>query len=174
MKHFSIKSIFAICTTLLLLGCTTTQTTTEKHSQTRYQSVNEKEATLVQKGKQKNYCIICGMDLKIFYKTSHTAETKNKTKKQYCSLHCVVHDNEINKTDLLNLKVVDTNTLKLIPANSAFYVVGSSKPATMSSTSKYAFSKKADAKKFSKQFGGKVKNFYNTYTIAMKDFSHKD
>ena len=170
MKQFSIKSIFAISTTLLLLGCASNQTTTAKYSNIRYQSVTAKEATLVQKGKQKNSCIICGMDLKTFYKTSYSAETKNRTKKQYCSLHCVVHDNEINKTDLLNLKAVDISTLKLIPANSAYFVVGSSKPATMSRVSKYAFAKKADAKKFSKKFGGKVMNFYDTYSVSMKDF----
>ena len=109
------------------------------------------------------------MHLQTFYKTNHAAETKTGTKKQYCSLHCVVHDNEINKTDLLNLKVVDTHSLKFIPASKAFYVVGSSKPGTMSRTSKYAFAKKSQAEAFAKKFGGKIMNLHDTYTESMKD-----
>jgi nitrous oxide reductase accessory protein NosL len=70
----------------------------------------------------------------------------------------------------LNLKVVDTNSLKFIPADRAYYVVGSSKPATMSKTSKYAFAKKSDAQAFVKKYGGKIMKFYDAYDIAIKDF----
>lgn len=52
----------------------------------------------------------------------------------------------------------------------AYYVVGSSKPATMSRTSKYAFSSQTKAKAFAKEFGGKVMSFDDTYSVAMKDF----
>ena len=162
----SIKFILGIVTTLLFLGQTNSVATS---SQARFQTVSAKQAILVQKGKNKNSCVICGMNLQTFYKTSHAAETKKGTKRQYCSLHCVVHDNEINKTDLVNLKVVDTNSLKLISVYKAFYVVGSSKPATMSRTSKYAFSKKSKAKAFAKKFGVKILNFNDTYTESMKD-----
>jgi len=159
-------SIFAV---FLFVGCTDSSTATPKSSKARFQTVPAKQTTLIQKGKDKESCVICGMNLPTFYKTNHAAETKTGTKKQYCSLHCVVHDNEINKTDLLNLKVVDTNSLKFIRADKAFYVVGSSKPGTMSRTSKYAFAKKSEAEAFSKKFGGKIMNFYDTYTVSMKD-----
>ncbi len=172
MKKFILISALAVSTSLLFVGCSNSSATaTPKHSKTRYQSVPAKDAILVQKGEHRESCIICNMDLKTFYRTSHAAETKKGTKKQYCSIHCVVKDNEINKTDLKNLKVVDNKSLKLISAHKAFYVVGSSKPATMSRTSKYAFAKKSDANNFSKKFGGKVMNFYDTYTVAMKDFN---
>jgi len=154
---------------LLFLGCSETSSPSPKSSKTRFQTVLASKAKLVQKGANKESCVICGMNLVEFYKTSYTAESKNRTKRQYCSLHCVVEDNEINKTDLLNVKVVDTDTLRHISAQNAFYVVGSSKAGTMTRTSKYAFASKAKAKAFAKKFGGKVMNFHDTYDVAMKD-----
>ncbi len=56
--------------------------------------------------------------------------------------------------------MVDNTTLKFIDVIKAWYVFGSSKPGTMSMTSKYAFGNKADAEKFAKEFGGKVMTFY--------------
>ena len=164
MKHITLLSTLII--SLLFIGATNS---IAKSSEVRFQTVSAKQAKLVQKGKNKKSCVICGMNLQTFYKTSHAAETKKGTKRQYCSLHCVVHDNEINKTDLVNLKVVDTNSLKFISVYKAFYVVGSSKPATMSRTSKYAFAKKSKANAFAKKFGGKIMNFNDTYTKSMKD-----
>lgn len=165
----SIILLAGIFAALLFVGCAGSSTASPKSSEVRFQTVPAEKAILVQKGKNRESCVICGMHLPTFYKTSHAAETTTGTKRQYCSLHCVVKDNEINKTDLVNLKVVDTNSLKLIYAYKAFYVVGSSKPGTMSPTSKYAFAKKAEAEAFAKKFGGKVMNFNDTYTVSMKD-----
>jgi nitrous oxide reductase accessory protein NosL len=69
--------------------------------------------------------------------------------------------------------VVDAKTLCFIPALSAYYVVGSNKPATMSKTSKYAFAKKSDAQAFAKAYGGKVMKFYDAYKVATKDFTRR-
>jgi len=142
----SITLLASIFAALLFVGCADSSTATPKSSKARFQTVPAGKAILVQ-----------------------TAETKTGTKRQYCSLHCVVHDNEINKTDLVNVKVVDTNSLKFISVYKAFYVVGSSKPGTMTRTSKYAFAKKSEAEAFSKKFGGKVMNFNDTYTVSIKD-----
>jgi len=155
---------------LLLSGC---GNPSPKHMGKRFQSVPENKAKIIQKGEHKESCAICGMHLATFYKTNHAATLKDGSKRQYCSLHCVVHDNEINKTDLINLKVVDAKTLKFIPALNAYYVVGSNKPATMSKTSKYAFAKKSDAQAFAKANGGKVMKFYEAYDIATKDFRRR-
>ncbi len=163
-------SLLAISTLLLFAGCTNDSSATPKSSKAYFQTVSSKQAILTQKGTHKESCIVCGMNLTKYYKTSHAAVTKSGENRQYCSIHCVVEDNEINKTDLQNLKVVDTNTLKLISVYKAFYVVGSSKAGTMSRTSKYAFSTKSQADAFAKKFGGKVMNFNDTYTVAMKDF----
>lgn len=161
-------------TALLLTACAKEAASSKQmsFSKVRFQSVPAKEAVLQQSGENKTSCAICGMHLPTFYKTNHAADTKTGVK-QYCSLHCVVKDNEINKTDLSNLRVVDTNSLKFIPALYAFYVVGSKKPGTMSRVSKYAFSSKKAAEKFALENGGKVMGFYDAYDVAKKDFLSK-
>jgi nitrous oxide reductase accessory protein NosL len=169
------KTIYYILTFSLVLffmnGCAKDSLQT-KQNRVMFQSVPVDKAIIMQKGKDAQSCAICGMNLPKFYKTNHVATTKNGLK-QYCSLHCLVHDNEINKTDLSNVKVVDTNTLQFIDAMNAYYVVGSSKPATMSKTSKYAFATKEAAEKFAKANGGKVMKFYDAYDIAIKDFTKR-
>ncbi|MEN8303300.1 MAG: nitrous oxide reductase accessory protein NosL [Campylobacterota bacterium] len=134
-----------------------------------FQSVNPNEATLVQTNKSKKFCPICGMTLPMFYKTNHSA-IHEEAAKQYCSIHCVVEDKEINKSNLKSIKVVDVSSLKFIPANSAIYVVGSKKKGTMSTVSKYAFANKSDAEKFAKANGGKLMSYSEAYTEAKKDF----
>lgn len=160
-------------TALLISGCAKNTTAIKSETnKTRFQSVPAERATILQTGKEKTSCAICGMHLPTFYKTNHAADTKHGTR-QYCSLHCVVHDNELNKTDLQNLRVVDTNSLKFVSAMDAFYVVGSSQPGTMSRVSKYAFAHKAEAEAFAKTFGGKIMPFYDAYDISTKDFTKK-
>ena len=134
-----------------------------------FQTVSPAEATLVQTNKTKKFCPICGMTLPMFYKTNHSAAHKDNVK-QYCSIHCVVEDTEINKSDLKDIKVVDVTSLKFIAADSATYVVGSKKKGTMSMVSKYAFANKSDAAKFAKEFGGKAMSFNEAYVEAKKDF----
>ncbi len=131
----------------------------------RFQSVDANKTTILQTGRYKDSCAICGMHLPTFYKTSHLADTKDGPR-QYCSLHCVVADASMFE----NLQVVDINSLKYILVTKAFYVVGSKKPATMSRVSKYAFKTKQDADKFAKEFGGVVMDFDGAYSEAKKDF----
>lgn len=89
------------------------------------------KAQILQKGEQ-NYCPVCGMTLNHFYKTNHAAVDHAGHDKQYCSIHCAVEDNEINKNKLSNFKVVDNDTLKFIDSQKAYFVAGSSQPGTMS------------------------------------------
>jgi len=169
----SIRLLGLACATLLFLGCADDVAMVKSDiNKVRFQTVPTEQAILLQTGKEKDSCAICGMHLPTFYKTNHVADTKEGTK-QYCSIHCVVYDNEINKTDLTNLRVVDTNSLKMISALEAYYVVGSSKKGTMSRVSKYAFSTKNEAEAFAKSFGGKVMKFYDAYDEAKKDFSNR-
>ncbi|MBD3791460.1 MAG: nitrous oxide reductase accessory protein NosL [Campylobacterales bacterium] len=167
------KTIYIFLTffgAFLISACTGTKEPIPPKTYTRFQSVPASQTILLQKGKHKESCVICGMDLSTFYRTNHAAISKENKIRQYCSLHCLVHDNEINKTNLYDVKVVDAATLKFIPAQSAFYVVGSNREATMSNFSKYAFAKRKDADAFAKAYGGYVMNFYDAYTIAMEDF----
>jgi len=133
-----------------------------------FQTVDAKDAVLVQSGPNKEHCAICGMNLIKYYKTSHAAKLNGKNI-QYCSIHCLTkHINE--GAELENPMVVDVTSLKLIPVTEAFYVVGSDVPGTMSKTSKYAFRSLDDAKNFQKAHGGEILDFYSTWQISKKDF----
>ncbi|SFV52878.1 Nitrous oxide reductase maturation protein, outer-membrane lipoprotein NosL [hydrothermal vent metagenome] len=117
------------------------------------------EPTLTQKGASKKWCSICGMNIKMFYKTSHTSKLPNGTDRQYCSIRCLVVDMQKHKIDLADIKVVDVNSQKLIDANRAFYVIGSDIKGTMAKISKLAFATKDEAEKFAKEHGGEVTDF---------------
>jgi len=128
----------------------------------QFQAVLADKAVVLQEGDAKMFCPRCGMTLPMFYKTNHAAHVHGKIE-QYCSIHCLAETiaSDVNVTDI---KVVDTTTLKFVDAATAWYVFGSTKPGTMSMTSKYAFTNKADAETFAKEFGGKVMNFEDTLT----------
>ncbi|MEA3523562.1 MAG: nitrous oxide reductase accessory protein NosL [Campylobacterota bacterium] len=131
-----------------------------------FQSVPMQKAQLVQKGDAKLYCPSCGMNLVKFYKTSHALD-KDAHTHQYCSIHCLVDDNQYS--DLTKAKVVDVTSLDFINAQDAFYVIGSSKPGTMTMNSKYAFASKKEAQAFVKTNGGKIVNFHDAVEIASSD-----
>ena len=133
-----------------------------------FQAVDPKDATLVKTDSSKEFCNVCGMHLTKFYKTSHATEFKNGHKEQYCSLHCQAQIEEDHADKIKNIQVVDTNSLKFIDAKNAIYVVGSSKPGTMTPVSKYAFSTKEEAVKFQKEFGGEIHTFDESLDMAKK------
>ncbi len=129
------------------------------NAQEMFQTVPKEKAKLIKTDSSKEFCNVCGMNLVKYYKTNHSVEYKNGHKEQYCSLHCLaeVHRNYADKMKII--QVVDTNSLDLIDAKKAFYVIGSSKEGTMSAISEYAFSKKDEAEKFKKEFGGEIFSF---------------
>ena len=161
---------------LLALGMIVTFSQAEMNSPAQgkkmmkmFQTVPAGKATILQKGKAKMFCPECGMTLPMFYKTNHAATVNGKVK-QYCSIHCVVDDMK-KGSKLTDIKVVDVTSLKFIPAEKAFYVVGSGKKGTMTMVSKYAFANKADAEAFAKANGGKVTDFNGAMEEAKKDFA---
>jgi nitrous oxide reductase accessory protein NosL/ferredoxin len=137
-----------------------------------FQSVPFKDATLLQDGREKLSCSMCGMNLPQYYKTNHSAKLDGKIK-QYCSIHCLCEDLLIKKQPLTDINVVDVKSLKFIDAKSAFYVVKSTKPATMSGVSKYAFASKEDALLFIQENGGELASFDEALSLALEDFIPK-
>lgn len=119
-----------------------------------------------QHGDGKEFCPVCGMKIQNYYKTSHASHLDDGTKTHYCSMRCLIVDNEQRGANLENAMVVDANSQKLIPAKSAFYVVGSSVNGTMAKVSKLAFENENDAKEFAKIYGGEIKNYQDTLEIA--------
>ncbi len=121
---------------------------------------------LIQKGEAKQWCPVCGMNIKMFYKTSHISKLHNHKDRQYCSMRCLTVDMQEQKIDKNSIRVVDAKTQKYINAEKAFYVVGSSVRGTMSRVSKLAFEKKEDAKKFIKKYKGKIVSFDSALAMA--------
>ncbi len=147
----SIKKTLLLITILLLSSITI-----NAKSFTKMASV---EPVLIQKGQEKHWCPVCGMNLKMFYKTSHTSKLKNGTKRQYCSMRCLVADMQEYGINMDSVKVVNARTQELIDAKKAFYVLGSKVKGTMSKTSKLAFASKEEAQKFIKKHKGKIVDF---------------
>ena len=143
--------------------------TTPKKMMKMFQSVSKEKAILLQDGKAKAFCPECGMTLPMFYKTNHVATVDSKVK-QYCSIHCLAEDLQ-KGTKLTEMRVVDVTTLKFISVEEATYVVGSRKKGTMSTVSKYAFSKKEDAEAFAKMNGGNVTDFHGALEAAKAEFA---
>ena len=126
---------------------------------------------LIQEGPQKMWCPVCGMNLKMFYKTSHAVVLKDGTKKQYCSIRCLAADWPHIADKVERILVVDAASGKLIDAHKAYYVVGSRVPGTMSMTSKIAFATRKDADAFRKKFGGKIVGFDEAFEMARKSLA---
>lgn len=171
MKYFIILIVG-----LLFVGCAQKQTAKEvvkepvkkETNAVLFQTVKEHEASLIQEGEQKQYCVRCGMDLVKYYKTSH-AVALNEKEHQYCSIHCLEEHLGTGIT-VKNPRVVDVTSLELIPVMQAYYVVGSKIKGTMSRVSKYAFSAKEEAEKFQKLHGGEIMDFSRALTKAKEDF----
>ena len=157
---------------MLLLGIPACSSKHNTHNMYKpFQMVKPQEATLLQTGKDKKYCYICGMDLVRFYKTSHAATKPDGTHFQYCSIHCL-EDHLGHGVILKNPQVVDVSSLKFIPVGEAHYVVGSKKRGTMSYVSKYAFKNLEDAQTFQSKNGGKIMDFNGARESAKEDFKH--
>lgn len=138
-----------------------------------YQSVDKDSATILQKGAESEYCPDCGMNLVKFFKTNHAAKLKDGTVRQFCSLHCLIEEQRgaLKDASLIEqIFVVDSLSLKFIPAHEAYYVVGSDKPATMSMTSEYAFKERSAAEAFAKEYGGEVMEYARAHAMASAEF----
>ncbi len=130
------------------------------------------DGKIIQDGKAKAWCSICGMDLKMFYRTNHAVALKDGSKKQYCSIRCLAHDFPQIKSNIKTIYAVDAKTAKLIDATKAYYLVGSRAKGTMTRVSKLAFKNANDAKTFAKQNGGgKVVSFDEAFARAKADLA---
>lgn len=165
MIKILIASIFA----LIVSGCVSDKSPTIGFKP--YQMVNEKDAVLLQSGKDNKSCYICGMNLVRFYKTSHASQSEDGKHYQYCSIHCL-EDHLGQGVTLKNPQVVDVASLKFISVADAHYVVGSKMRGTMTKVSKYGFKNLDDAKNFQTKNGGKIMGFKGAHFSAQEDFKH--
>jgi nitrous oxide reductase accessory protein NosL len=159
------KKLFLVLS--IIAGLLTSANAAETKPMKNYRAVDPAKAQILQKGEGKNFCPICGMTLPMFYKTNHAAKADGE-EKQYCSIHCMIEDKEINDKNLTDFKAVDNDTMKFKSSKEMYFVVGSKQPGTMSPISKYGFGTKEGAQKFADKFGGKIMKFDELYAYVKK------
>lgn len=109
--------------------------------------------------KEQKYCPLCGMNLKMYWKTNHWLTFSDGKKTGYCSIHCaaIVYQERAGEID--HWEVVDYDSGELFDARAAYFLIGSDLPGTMTPVSKLAFSLRHVAEKYQKEHGGTIGNF---------------
>jgi len=125
--------------------------------------------TLSLAGVEKRWCPLCGMNLEMFRKTNVRYTFKDGTSQRYCSWHCAAIVYKKRKDDIVKVEVADFVTGKFIPADKAYYLVGSDLPGVMTVRSKKAFASLEEAKKFQKEHGGKIVRYPEVLEMAIED-----
>jgi hypothetical protein len=115
-------------------------------------------------------CFYCGMDRGKFAHSRMLITYEDGAEVGTCSIHCIAIDLAINidKTPG-GIMVGDYNTKKLIDAEKAVWVIGGNKMGVMTKRAKWAFEKKEDAEKFTKENGGKLSTFDDAMKAAYED-----
>lgn len=112
---------------------------------------------------KRDECVICGMWIDQYMKTRHMVILKNGNMHSFCSFACAVKYYDGHKDNIKEFKAADFQTEKLIDAQKAYYLEGSSVPGVMSFTSRIAFEEKAEAEKLRKKMGGSIINFQQAF-----------
>jgi nitrous oxide reductase accessory protein NosL len=111
-------------------------------------------------------CPHCGM-LRPMWGRTWIAFENSEGKSQACSFHCLADVALKAGEDPKNVQVaLYLNPEKTIPAQQAFFVIGSKAKGTMTMKSKIAFPSKAEAEKFAASCGGEVAGFQKALTMA--------
>ncbi|HSB06284.1 MAG TPA: nitrous oxide reductase accessory protein NosL [Thermodesulfobacteriota bacterium] len=115
-------------------------------------------------------CKYCGMDREKFAHSRVLVEYEDGTTEGMCSLRCAAVDLTVNldKTPKA-IRVGDYGTKNLIDAEKAFWVIGGSKMGVMTKRAKWAFEKKEDAEKFTKENGGDLATFEQAIKATYED-----
>lgn len=108
---------------------------------------------------KRDECIVCGMWIDQYMKTRHVVVLKDGQSHSFCSFACAAKYYDEHKEKIKEIKAADFQSEKLIDAEKAYYLEGSSVLGVMSYTSRIVFEKKSDAKKFRKKRGGSIIDF---------------
>ncbi len=114
----------------------------------------------------KGNCPNCGMMLNMWARTRH-AFSNSEGDFETCSIHCVA-DMSMKAGEAPNnvRSALYLAPEKMVPAEKAFYVVGSSAPGTMTTKSKLAFASEKEAQDFVVAKGGTVSGFSAAFEMA--------
>ena len=115
-------------------------------------------------------CKYCGMDREKFNYSRMLIKYDDGTSTGVCSLHCAALEisTMLDKTPQ-SIMVADMFTRQLIDAETAFWVIDSSKPGVMSSRGKWAFQKKETAETYAQEAKGKLVTFDEAIKAAYED-----
>jgi copper chaperone NosL len=114
-------------------------------------------------------CPNCGMVLKEWAHTNHEF-TNPEGSFRTCSIHCVTDMSQKSVTQAKEVRVaLHLQPEKMIPAETAVYVIGSKDPGTMTQVSKLAFESKDAAEKFMAEKGGKPGSFADALAVATQE-----
>lgn len=115
-------------------------------------------------------CVYCGMDRHKYSHSRMLVIYEDGSEIATCSLHCTAIELSVNiDKDVKKIEVADYNTMKMIDAEKAFWVIGGNIQGVMTKNAKWAFEKKEDAEKFIKQNDGKLANFEEAIKTAYND-----
>lgn len=115
-------------------------------------------------------CTYCGMDRSSFAFSRMLIEYDDGTAFGSCSLHCAAL-NLVTRIDGVpeSILVADYNSKKLIDAESAYWVIGGSKPGVMTRRAKWAFQHEREARAFISENGGRLGTFDDAMKAAFDD-----
>jgi copper chaperone NosL len=115
-------------------------------------------------------CKYCGMHRDMFNFSRTLIEYSDGKAEGFCSIHCAAVDLAVNiDRDPIKMLVGDYGTKELVDAETAFWVIGGSKPGVMTKRAKWAFKSQADADKFVKEFGGAPAPFDTAMKATYED-----
>ncbi len=116
------------------------------------------------------FCTHCSMDRKAFGFSRMLIVYEDGSKQGVCSLHCAVIELAANKDRKVKaLLVADRESRALIGAEQAVWVAGGSKRGVMTERPSWAFSTKAAAEKFVKEYGGAVTPWVDVLAAAREE-----
>ena len=111
-------------------------------------------------------CPNCGMMINMWARTRHSFHHPEGDFTT-CSIRCMA-DKEVNSgagpTNAQVAMYLDPD--KMVPVESATYVIGSTAPGTMTMKSKIAFADRSAAEKFASSYGGQVVDFQHAFAAA--------
>ena len=84
-------------------------------------------------------CVQCGMDRERFNHARMLIEYEDGTSSGLCSLHCASLQLKASTQKVKAVKVADMISRKLIPAETAYWVIGGTNPGVMTGRAKWAF-----------------------------------
>jgi nitrous oxide reductase accessory protein NosL len=114
-------------------------------------------------------CVICGMDRQQYAHSRMLIDYKEGPAGT-CSIHCTGADIAVNRHKTIRgIFVADYQNKVLIPAKSAFWVIGGDRSGVMTQRAKWAFGTRNDAERFIKDHGGTLAGYNDAMKATFED-----